>query len=338
MIPRALWRRSLPRYLAALSSFSAADMVDNNSDGAVPNSNLRRHRKFWLDDGSLIVRAQDDLYKVHRTLLTRHSSRLASLVDGTPHDTSDTAVCPTVHIPEGVGLESTNFEALLEHLYHDTPISDGSFRHVAGVLRASSKKQLDLPSVHNQARQKLESLFPSVPVPYFHSDDADKALTLAVEYEIPSIQKALYYSLATNSNLEHDDPDGPSSRPTSPAPVRPDLSPELAARCRTLLDQLVAHFTPVLFTVATAHHMACTNVFAEAWMPLVIQPALEGSGLCRPLETLQTIMDLDWAAHGLCADCVRDKREEWKGEQQAVWDAMDDWLGLRRSGGDNGTT
>lgn len=63
-------------------------------------------------------------------------------------------------------------------------------------------------------------------------------------------------------------------------------------------------------------------------MPLVIQPALENNGLCRPLETLQTIMDLDWESHGLCKECVRDKREEWKKEQTAVWEKMDYWLGL----------
>lgn len=74
--------------------------------------------------------------------------------------------------------------------------------------------------------------------------------------------------------------------------------------------------------------MACTDVFAEAWMPLVIQPALENNGLCKPIETLQTIIDLDWKVQGLCEECVEDKREEWRGEQKDVWDKMDIWLGL----------
>lgn len=119
MIVGGLLRRSLPHYLFALTSFSIINMVDNVSDGAAPNSNLRRHHKFWLDDGSLIVRAQNDLYKVHRTLLTRQSSRLASLAEGEPHHAAATE-CPILHIPKEVGLESQDFEALLEHLYHDT--------------------------------------------------------------------------------------------------------------------------------------------------------------------------------------------------------------------------
>lgn len=74
--------------------------------------------------------------------------------------------------------------------------------------------------------------------------------------------------------------------------------------------------------------MQCTDVFAEMWMPLVIQPALECSGLCRPIETLQTIIDLDWGAQGVCAECVQEKREEWRAEQRTVWERMDKWLGL----------
>lgn len=99
-------------------------------------------------------------------------------------------------------------------------------------------------------------------------------------------------------------------------------------KCKDLLDNLIGHFTPILFTVATAGHMACTDVFAEAWMPLVIQPALENNGLCKPIETLQTIIDLDWKVQGLCEECVEDKRQEWRGEQKDVWDKMDLWLGL----------
>ena len=89
------------------------------------------------------------------------------------------------------------------------------------------------------------------------------------------------------------------------------------------------HFTPILFTVATAGHMACTDVFAEKWMPLVISPALEDNGLCRPLETLERIIAIDWAKEGLCEECVRDKTEEWRAEQKLVWDGIDEWLSSR---------
>ena len=75
--------------------------------------------------------------------------------------------------------------------------------------------------------------------------------------------------------------------------------------------------------------MACTDVFAEKWMPLVISPALEDNELCRPLETLERIIAIDWAKEGLCEECVRDKTEEWRAEQKVVWDGIDEWLRAR---------
>lgn len=63
-------------------------------------------------------------------------------------------------------------------------------------------------------------------------------------------------------------------------------------------------------------------------MPLVIQPALENDGVYKPLETLQRMIDLDWAAHGMCAPCILEKREEWRNEQEDIWERIDGWLGL----------
>ena len=120
---------------------------------------------------------------------------------------------------------------------------------------------------------------------------------------------------------DYESPDDSSKAPSG-------LPPEITARCDALLESLVDHFTPVLFTVATAGHMACTDVFAEKWMPLVIQPALDTNGLCCPLETLERMIAIDWAGEGLCAECVKAKREEWRGEQRDVWKKMDAWLEL----------
>ena len=131
------------------------------------------------------------------------------------------------------------------------------------------------------------------------------------------IRKPLYYTVATHPH-EHNLDEASGTHPALPS--------ELAARCDALLEQLIGHFTPILFTVATAGHMACTDVLAEKWMPLVIQPALDDNGLCRPLETLDRVIAIDWEKEGLCAECVRDKAEEWRAEQKTVWEAMDGWL------------
>ncbi|KAH9952039.1 hypothetical protein B0H21DRAFT_775595 [Amylocystis lapponica] len=312
------------------STMPVRDLSDNQP------SSLCRHPQYWLDDGSLVVSTQDYMFKVHRSLLQRHSIGVFAHAGSPGMGETTIDGCPVLHIPED-RVSSADLEALFAHLYHDHPLdADAPLSRIAAVLRASSKRQLDFPVIHRLARQRLVAIFPSGPEAFFHPDNPDEALTLAVEFDVYSIQKALFYSIATNSNLEHDEPEGagladdgaPPRVATPDGRPRPNLSPELEQRCKTLLTTIVDYFTPILFTVATAHHMACTDVFAEEWMPRVIAPALASDGLCRPLETLETIIALDWAAHGLCADCVRDKREEWREEQRAFWDKMDEWLGL----------
>lgn len=80
---------------------------------------IRRHARYWLEDGSLVVRAQDDYYKVHRTLLHRHSEVLAALGPSPSDDGCTVDGLVVVHIPDALEVRSADFEALLEHLYHD---------------------------------------------------------------------------------------------------------------------------------------------------------------------------------------------------------------------------
>lgn len=74
--------------------------------------------------------------------------------------------------------------------------------------------------------------------------------------------------------------------------------------------------------------MACTNLLADKWFPLVIQSAIAGGSVCKPLEALEQLKQIDWVAEGLCAACVREKREEWTHEQEDIWEKMDAWLKL----------
>jgi hypothetical protein len=143
------------------------------------------------------------------------------------------------------------------------------------------------------------------------------------------------YSLVTTSNFdtESDEVDvGPVLQQPSPMRGRESppntriLSSADAQRCKRLMTSIMDHFTPILFTPETTSHMACTDVFADTWMPLVIQPAIENDGVYKPLETLQYIIDIDWGKHGLCASCVVEKRAEWKKEQEGIWKNVDDWI------------
>ncbi|KAH8102383.1 hypothetical protein BXZ70DRAFT_1006314 [Cristinia sonorae] len=276
------------------------------------------HPSYWFDDGSIILHVQDTSYKLHRSLIARHSPFLNSLSDTTDD----------LRIPEGLGVLSEDFDRLLEHLYHDIPLStDSQLSRLGSILRASSESQLHFPDIHRLAKERFQSLLPQSLEDLSHSERADHALGIAVQYQMYPIQKALFYSVATHMHFE--DEESVDGNPDIKLITSATMTPDILKQCKALLDQLIGHFTPILFTVATAGHMACTDVLAEKWMPLVIQPALENNGLCRPIETLQSIIDLDWSRHGLCRDCVQDKRDEWKGEQEVVWNKLDEWLKLK---------
>ncbi|KAJ3013213.1 hypothetical protein NUW54_g1652 [Trametes sanguinea] len=128
--------------LAHICPHATVSTTDANSaytQTAYPT--LRRHARCWLDDGSLIVRAQDEIriYKVHGTLLDRHPKILALLrpsSNGNDNNLQTVEGMVVVHIP---GVRGEDFEALLEHSYHDAPLNDSSsFPKVASILRASS--------------------------------------------------------------------------------------------------------------------------------------------------------------------------------------------------------
>ena len=200
-------------------------------------------------------------------------------------------------------------------------------------------------------------MFPSGPRPFVHPDCLEEALELASEYNIPvsdlcwdsspklmqeelQIRKGVLYSLVTTSNFDTETEDTtnlsthaalpaqvPNSTPAAPILVRGHvLSASDARTCRGLMKGIMEHFTPILFTPTTTSHMACTDVFAETWMQLVIQPAIENDGVYKPLETLQSIIDIDWGYHGLCSSCVVEKRAEWRKEQEDIWEKIDNWI------------
>jgi hypothetical protein len=160
------------------------------------------------------------------------------------------------------------------------------------------------------------------------------------------MQKAAYYMLVASSDYNFDsytdstqllDDTGAASNKTAieqdknsvteqPESHARQLSQADAKRCTQLMTCLIDHFTPILFTSPATPHIPCTDVFADKWMSLVIQPGLDNNGVYRPLETLHQMKETNWAKEGLCQSCVRDKHEEWTDEQRNIWDLMDEWL------------
>ncbi|KAF8236753.1 hypothetical protein L208DRAFT_1421801 [Tricholoma matsutake] len=331
------------------------DIVQERSILAGNDDNLVRHQIFWFEDGSVVVRVQDHLFKVHQSLLARHSNFFAHFhaVAKTSSDNfrEDWAIgCDYIVVDLNKRVLVQDVEVLLEHLYHDVSLfSEVSFSRIASALRVSSPLQLDFPSVHTFARQRLLSMY-NGSLPFFRPGNLGDALALASEYDIIPMRKAVYYMLVASSDYNFDsetdstkvlldteagsDPPYVQQDKTTKAeqsesyPHQRILSQIDAKRCTRLMTCLIDHFTPILFTPPAASHRSCTDIFAETWMSLVIQPGLENDGVYKPLETLQRMKDTDWEKEGLCQSCVKDKHSAWTEEQRNIWDSMDEWLKL----------
>jgi hypothetical protein len=87
----------------------------------------RRSDRFWFDDGSVLVSLTPSVYKVHRSILDRHSTKFAPwLLDA--KDPAALALSgavgdvgmPIIAVPVELGITIEDFEALLAHLYHDS--------------------------------------------------------------------------------------------------------------------------------------------------------------------------------------------------------------------------
>ncbi|KAJ7707621.1 hypothetical protein B0H17DRAFT_1033283 [Mycena rosella] len=340
------------------------------SEQVVPSkkSASGRHPVFWFDDGSLVLQVEAMMFKVHGALLTRQSPFLysmtsLSLVNGSPGAPQSSADEDYMEIDPARNVSALDLEVLLEHLYHDIPMSpDAPFPRIASAVRVSSPGQLNFPRIHETALRYFADLFPSGPAPFVHPRHLEEALELATSFNVTSIQKGLFYSLVTSTNFDTEGAASPEddsrSRPSlvdaektliqgntepllksepTPQLETPDsavrahkyvLPPRDSQRCMRLMTHLIDHFSPILFTAPATPHMACTDVFADMWMTRVIQPAIDDEGVYKPLETLERIKGIDWADAGLCSACVVEKNAEWTEEQQVVWRLMDQWLGL----------
>ncbi|PPQ64808.1 hypothetical protein CVT26_002640 [Gymnopilus dilepis] len=336
---------------------------------STPDGNIfiQNHPIYWFEDGSLILDVEIQRFKVHHTLLSRHSrffspkAEINGGTDGKPQGGTHNASSSPIDRPlqKHIVLEAerqikaTDVEALMQHLYHDVPLNkDAPVQHILSLLRVSAPAQLDFPNIHTATRQIFEDMFPKDPEGFTHTHPLHDALPVATELKLSSVRKAILYSLVTTTDFDVSGsnsgevdtqakadpaastvdetnviPHAASPSPQSNTPTKVQvLSPADAETCMALMNRLITHFTPILFTPAATPHMACTDVFAETWMPLVIQPAIADDGVYKPLETLQRMKEIDWAKHGLCESCVVEKREEWTEEQRTVWNLMDTWL------------
>lgn len=90
--------------------------VDSSSEAALAeNPWATRHPDFWFSDGSIILKVQNTMFRVHKTTLASHSTVFADMF-GVPQPTDQDAIegCAVIEVPQD---RAADFEQLLKAIY-----------------------------------------------------------------------------------------------------------------------------------------------------------------------------------------------------------------------------
>ncbi|KAL4244120.1 hypothetical protein ABKN59_009448 [Abortiporus biennis] len=188
----------------------------NNSDskGVAIEGELTRHPTLWFHDGSVVLRAQQTLFKVHISQLSRHSiffRDMFSLPQPDPSNSTGSEPtydgCLLLHLDDSAEDLAHLLNAVYDGpLFHDNDRKE--FPMISGILRLSTKYFID-----KLRRKTLEHLSLSWPSSLKGWDAReDKARIYEMETGIP--KAFLYPSPIAVINLAREN-DAPSLLPAA---------------------------------------------------------------------------------------------------------------------------
>jgi len=212
-----------PNIETILSSPTTMETVENNqplrkrqrtvaddTGSSSYDSNTIKSSKFWFEDGSVVLQAEKTHFRVHKTLLSLHSTVFRDTFQmPQPVEAGPTIEgCPIVHVSDF----AEDVEFMLESLYKlDTLLNlwivteyqwiyrrtrlekSSSFSFVSALLRLG--KKYDIKYQYEEALGYLQTKFPS---------DLDKFLELKEESSVIGKPGLLYDYI--NLALETDTP------------------------------------------------------------------------------------------------------------------------------------
>ncbi|KAJ7191395.1 hypothetical protein GGX14DRAFT_600563 [Mycena pura] len=123
---------------------------------------LQRAEGLWFEDGSLIIRAENTIFRVSRDVLSAHSSvfrDMSALPAPPPNDVDTMDGCPLVHLPDGAKDMQYFLQALFDYQFFNPYPAPTTFPILSGVLRMSHKYD-----VEGLRRWALKHLSTGIPV------------------------------------------------------------------------------------------------------------------------------------------------------------------------------
>ncbi|KAJ3740640.1 hypothetical protein DFH05DRAFT_435720 [Lentinula detonsa] len=266
---------------------------------------------FWFYDGSIVVQAQDKLFRVHQTVLANSSEIFSTLFSLPPSD-SDTQDliegCPVVQIQDLAQDFSDILRALYNPHFDDFP-SDSELEDIlnfiSGTLRLSSKYMI------HSLRRKCITLFtrtlPATLEGYDSRTSRETNVTLVLPFAYYCIAR-----LPSRRILEENSDDISWQQKTICLVGRERLR---------YAEMSLSHSFLLGFQPAST----CSNVLCTmARGPHTEWHLIEASRHPHPLRPYNR-----WNALNVCPECVANAKKQHTKGRQEVWNCLPAFFELR---------
>ncbi len=91
--------------------------TDESDLSSLPDDTVEHSAEFWFEDGNVVLQAEATQFRVHRSILSRHSPIMYDCFLCTqPEDAPMVEGCPLVHLPD-LAEDISNMCGLLYGMY-----------------------------------------------------------------------------------------------------------------------------------------------------------------------------------------------------------------------------
>ncbi|KAJ7764718.1 hypothetical protein B0H16DRAFT_1717950 [Mycena metata] len=172
-----------------------------------PSPGPHRVEKLWFRDGTLVLTADNVLFRVYGGLLAQESLIFEDMLRiPQPPDAETVEGCPVVHLPDNGRDVEYFLKALFDYKFFPAFPSPTTFDIIAGILRLSKKYEVD--SLHRRALVHFASGFPMTAAEYPPSPSwtmvgqALHSLVLARELALDWVLPAAFYRVCAHTSID----------------------------------------------------------------------------------------------------------------------------------------
>ncbi|KAJ7689796.1 hypothetical protein B0H17DRAFT_602129 [Mycena rosella] len=149
-----------------------------------------RVEELWFSDGSLVVQADQSLFRIYSGILAAHSAVFKDMLAfPQPPDAETIEGCPVVRLPDSSRDVTAFFKAIFDSSFFESYPSDTDFNTTISILRLSHKYTVEY--LQRRALGHLSPLYPTTFAAYCQHTSASGFEELNLdEHHVAAIQIA----------------------------------------------------------------------------------------------------------------------------------------------------